>query len=373
MQVRDRKLDGLIEQVYGAIGRPELWSEVLATITARMHGERGLIYIHDLNANRLLFSVGHRLDPKYIALYEEKHLAGPLLPRIMQIAAGSLLTKQNPIMTPTDMRQSPFYRDVMAPLNVYYASVSIILREEDALGMLWVARSRAHGKFGEQEGGAVLPLVPHLCRAAQLHYRFLATELERAATASALDHLTHAVVICDGKARVLFANATAKHLFRAKRGLRDIAGRLAGNTATQSSALCEAIRAVAARERDTASIAIEDEDEIFRVLISRTSAKLRLGLRPQADLVLVSYSDPAADHAASAELLRDMLRLTDSEARVALALAHGQTMDEIAEDFGVSRNTIRTHVAAAFAKTETRRQADLVRLVLRTVGPFGFA
>ena len=174
MRAVDRTYDPLIEQIYGAIGRPDLWSEVLADITARMKGERGLIYIHDLKANRLLFSVGHRLDAKYIALYEEKHLAGPLLPRIMQIAAGSLLTDKNPIMTHEDMRQSAFYRDVLEPLNVYYASVSIILRQQDALGMLWVARSHGAGIFGEEEANAVLPLFPTFAGAAQLH-RFLAT------------------------------------------------------------------------------------------------------------------------------------------------------------------------------------------------------
>jgi DNA-binding CsgD family transcriptional regulator len=372
MHAASRAFDPLIEQIYGAIGRPELWGDVLADITARMKGERALIYIHDLKANRLLFSAGYRVDPKYIALYEEKHLAGPLLPRIMQLTAGSLLTDKNPIMTAADMRQSTFYRDVLAPLNVYYASVSIILRQQDALGMLWVARSHDAGIFGDEEGSAVLPFVPHLCRAAQLHYRFLATELERAAAASALDRLTHAVVICDGKARVIFANAPAKKLLAGKRGLRLVADRLAGATAAQSNALVDAIGAIAMRERNTASVVLESADETFRVLISRASAELRLGARPQADLVLVSFSDPAADQAASAEVLKEMLQLTGSEARVTLGLAHGKTMDDIAADFDVSLNTVRTHVASAFAKTQTSRQADLVRVVLRTVGPFGF-
>lgn len=57
---------------------------------------------------------------------------------------------------------------------------------------------------------------------------------------------------------------------------------------------------------------------------------------------------------------------------MALALAHGQTMQDIADELGVSLNTVRTHVASAFSKTETSRQANLVRVVLRTVGPFGF-
>ena len=373
MRAVDRHIDPLIERIYGAIGRPEVWGDVLADITERMKGERALIYIHDLKTNRLLFSVGHRLDPKYISIYEEKHLSGHLQPRILQLAAGSVLTKQNPIMTHEDMQQSAFYREVLAPLNVYYASVSIILRQEDAVGMLWVARSREGGIFGDDEEKAVVPLVPHLCRAAQLHYRFLATEMERAAAASALDLLSHAVVICDGAARVLFANATAKKMLAKKRGLRTAGNRLAGSTAEQSKALSEAIGVVARRERDTASLVFEDSDDTFRLLIAHASAELRLGLRPQADLVLVSFSDPAADEAGSAEVLKETLKLTKSEAGVALGLAHGQTMQEIAEDFHVSLNTVRTHVAAAFAKTQTSRQADLVRVVLRTVGPFGFA
>ncbi|MGH6664604.1 MAG: helix-turn-helix transcriptional regulator [Pseudolabrys sp.] len=270
------------------------------------------------------------------------------------------------------MKQSAFYRDVLAPLNVYYASVSIILRQQDALGMLWVARSHDAGIFGEEEGNAVLPYVPHLCRAAQLHYRFLATKLERAAAASALDRLNHAVAICDDAARVIFANATAKTLLAAKRGLRMAGDHLAGATAAQSTELIGAIRAIARRERDTGTAIIEMADETFRVLISRTTAELRLGAHPQADLVLVSYSDPAADQAASADILQEMLELTGAEARVAIALAHGKTMETIAEDSGVSLNTVRTHVAGAFAKTETSRQADPVRVVLRTVGPFGF-
>ncbi|HZL40016.1 MAG TPA: hypothetical protein VFC45_07010 [Pseudolabrys sp.] len=104
MRAVDRNFDPPIEQIYGAIGRPELWSEVLADITARMKGEHGLIYIHDFKANyihdfkanRLLFAVGHRLDSKYIALYEENHLAGPLLPRIMPRRAAGASVKTPP-------------------------------------------------------------------------------------------------------------------------------------------------------------------------------------------------------------------------------------------------------------------------------------
>ena len=55
--------------------------------------------------------------------------------------------------------------------------------------------------------------------------------------------------------------------------------------------------------------------------------------------------------------------LTPSEARVARSLASGKTVDEIATDGGVSRNTIRTHLSSVLEKTGCNRQADIVALL----------
>jgi len=365
------EFDSLIAMVYGAVGRPDVWSEVLAAISQLMNAERALFYIQDIKANRLLFSSSHAIDPAILAIFEQRHLNSPISFPARLNESGSTALSSRPAVQPAELEQSVAYREVLKPLNIYHGSGALVLREENAVGVFAAMRSREAGFFTDEEDDIIVRLTPHLSRAAQLHYRFLATELERAAAAGVLDRLTHAVVVCDGEARVLLANAVARNMLAQKRGLRTVGDRLAGGTAVQSNELVEAIRAVVDRDRDTASVVFDTADETFRVLISRASAELRLGLRPQADLALVSFSDPAADLAASAEVLRDALKLTDAEARAVLGLAHGKTMQAIADSFGVSLNTIRTHVAAAFSKTGTSRQADLVRTVLRTVGPFG--
>jgi len=368
----DIQYDAIVEHIYGAIGRPEVWNDVLGVVTRPMNGQRALLWIMDTAANRLLFSAAHNVPAEIVELFERKHLTNPTSIAVLQLAVGQPNLSSQPLVDPAEVVKLPIYRDIMAPLNFYYGSGGLMLREGNVAGMLMVVRAREPGPFSPEEDDALIRLLPHLCRAAQLQYRLLATELERAAAASVLDKLSHAVVICDGEARVLLANTVAKTMLAQKRGLRTIADRLAGSTAAQSNALVDAIRAVGDGGRNTASVTIETADETVRVLISRVSAELRLGLPLQADLVLVSFSDPAVDLAASAEVLKEMLKLTDAEARAALGLAHGKTMQDIADSLGVSLNTIRTHVASAFAKTQTSRQADLVRLVLRTVGPFGF-
>ena len=56
------------------------------------------------------------------------------------------------------------------------------------------------------------------------------------------------------------------------------------------------------------------------------------------------------------------------ESRVAVLLAQGMTVGEIAAVTSRKESTIRSHVKTTFAKLGLSRQADLVRLVLSLGG-----
>jgi len=63
--------------------------------------------------------------------------------------------------------------------------------------------------------------------------------------------------------------------------------------------------------------------------------------------------------------LQRIFGLTPAEAGLAIAIAQGGTPDKIAAGRRVSRTTVRSQLARVFAKTQTRRQAELVRLLGR--------
>lgn len=65
----------------------------------------------------------------------------------------------------------------------------------------------------------------------------------------------------------------------------------------------------------------------------------------------------------TADLLRLLFDLTPAEARLARVLLGGVTLPEAAARLGISHATARVHLRAIFAKTDTARQADLVRLL----------
>ena len=58
-----------------------------------------------------------------------------------------------------------------------------------------------------------------------------------------------------------------------------------------------------------------------------------------------------------------MFGLSPAEARVASGIAGRQTLEAIARDFGISRETVRSQLKTVFAKTGAKRQLDLAVLL----------
>jgi len=67
---------------------------------------------------------------------------------------------------------------------------------------------------------------------------------------------------------------------------------------------------------------------------------------------------------ASARQLMQLFGLTAAEAQLARALAHGRTAEGYARAQGVAVSTVRSHLRAALVKTGTRRQLELVSLIM---------
>jgi DNA-binding CsgD family transcriptional regulator len=64
-------------------------------------------------------------------------------------------------------------------------------------------------------------------------------------------------------------------------------------------------------------------------------------------------------------VLKMIFGLTESEANVAAAIAHGDAPNDIAETRGISLATVRSQLASIYAKTAARRQSELVSLLAR--------
>jgi DNA-binding NarL/FixJ family response regulator len=69
------------------------------------------------------------------------------------------------------------------------------------------------------------------------------------------------------------------------------------------------------------------------------------------------------------ETIARLYKLTPTELRVLLAIVEVGGVPEVAEALGIGEATVKTHLHRLFAKTETTRQADLVKLVAAFSNP----
>jgi DNA-binding CsgD family transcriptional regulator len=88
--------------------------------------------------------------------------------------------------------------------------------------------------------------------------------------------------------------------------------------------------------------------------------------RPAMAVLFVSEPDkgPETDQA----FLQRAFALTEGEARVSAALTQGKSVEEIALASGVTQGAVRTHLKRVFSKTGTRRQGELISLLMKNGG-----
>jgi CheY-like chemotaxis protein len=182
--------------------------------------------------------------------------------------------------------------------------------------------------------------------------------------AAALDRVALGVFLLGSDRRVSFVNRAGRTMLAEADGLHlSSEGMLRGSAPADTRLLRDAVEGAlgsAARGAGEAGVALR------RPSARRPLTALICPLAGGASqpMVAIFVSDPERRPQLAPEVIAGLYGLTPAETRLAVALTRGQRLEEIAEEFGLSRSTLAYTLRNLFRKTETDRQADLVRLFL---------
>ena len=187
-----------------------------------------------------------------------------------------------------------------------------------------------------------------------------------------LSLLPTGAVTLDAKGRVRDLSDSARQLLVGGNGVRlGQDGRLLAATAAQTIRLEHEIRTATcppeARPRPQAgTLRFQGPSGSLHVRITGLSHRIRAEAANEAvaAMFLTSVDIRPNDLITS---LRRQLQLTPAEARLACALALGQSLAEYADAQRLSINTVRTQLRSATLRVGVKRQAELVRTVLTEV------
>jgi len=175
------------------------------------------------------------------------------------------------------------------------------------------------------------------------------------ASIAALESMVFGAVICDVAGRVIFANRAAQALARRGCGIR-LGGprRAIAMTLPQDAArLAQLLKDASGRGRAGAMGVTGGNGERMFVLVTP--------LPLQRVLITMRAAEPAPR--VSAKALAAIFNLTPTEARVGAALSTGASATEIAANFAVGEETVRTHLKRLLDKAGVANQREFLAML----------
>jgi len=175
----------------------------------------------------------------------------------------------------------------------------------------------------------------------------------------ALNCLGLAILIMDQQGHLHFSSMAAKKLFDAGR-LYFQNGMLQASVASESISISALItgRACVALGGMLFRRLGQSSDSLQLVVV-----KLKAQAGASRQFYAIFISDLRNVPVPDAALLRAQFGLTAAQSALAIEIVQGHTLQACAQRLGISQNTARTHLSRIFEKTDTKRQAELVRLI----------
>ena len=367
-------LTGLIGDIYDAGLGAEAWSFALDRI-ARAAGAGGTaFYVDDhLNGAFDLFSLRGYPDgaaEAYISYFVTKDVRRPAI--LGPLERGVYVDDRN--MAFADVTRSEIFSDFYRPAGLGHGMATLPFKQKDRFAVLSMHRSVNAGSFDPAAVTLLEQLSPHITRALQVQRQIARANAIAGGLATALDHFGMAVLLCDGAGRMVEMNAAADSLLtRPECPLRLTGSGVTAVASADAAALRAAIAAAAAAQRGEVSapppiLRLAKTDGSGAVGVMAVAARRADALVAGHErLVLLFVSDPVRAARAVPDLLVSQFGLSAAEALVAARLADGERIDDIAENRGVSRETVRVQVKSILAKTGTSGQGQLIGLVARSL------
>lgn len=371
--VADDVIQGLYEASTGIVP----WGQVLT----RWHEAAQPVFAVqllalDATSGRMQFSDASIQSPAQALLEHERqwHQSSPHIPHLLSLPVGELMHSAERF-PPERYADHPFYRDYWARHGIRSIVAAKVAQDSHKVWLVAASRRTSHPPFTATDLLLMQRFVSHLAAGFRL-----AAQLRPARTAalvgqSLLQGSARPMLMLDEQRRVVGTNPAGEQWLARSQQLRVLHGQVTGVDSAATHELERAMRHVglgpaargsgsAANQRTALRLGTADGPPLLCSLWN---------LCPQDSLVSPDGSGVAlltvhADHELEeldTQWLGPMFNLTPAEVAVATQLMRGLEAKQIARVHHRSLHTVRSQMRSLLQKTGSRRQADLVRVLMR--------
>ena len=304
------------------------------------------------------------LEREYLETY---HPIDERVPRLRQLP-DSLLVPTRELYTAEELKTSPVFNEILFRNN-HQNGLNVRLDGPDGAHISLVTADPATRRGWESSQITLIEwLLPHIRQFVRIRRTLVCAGAPETTATALLENRRIGVVHLDRRGTVLAANDRARHIMSNGHGLTDREGVLRALAPAEQRRLQ---RLVAGALPADGTVAVSGS-----MPLRRSSGKPRLvlhvkpaGVPPPAfggrhAAALVLLVEPARRPRIDPGLVAEALQLTPGESQVAVWLAEGRSVDEMARATGRTKKAVYWHLQQIYQKHHISRQADLVRLIL---------
>jgi len=295
---------------------------------------------------------------------EQLGLFASLSAELQQLTARMEIGRVIPddIVVPKEIYyRSRVYQEAIRPVGGHYGIAARPTRST----LVVACRPQTAGSFSPAQVRTLQSVLPTLEATLPIRSRLEHLGERSAMLERALDEVGDlGIFLLDRLGFVVHLNRTAERIIQAKDGLYWKRGELMGARDADTGRLRRTL------QDGSGKLCALSRPSSRRPLVARAvSVSAANGDRLQ-DIgpahTLVFVRDPHHKTHSDFDVIATTLGLTRQEATLAALLAQGRSVTEAADELGITVGTARTHLKRIFSKTDTHRQAELVRLLFET-------
>ena len=311
---------------------------------------------------------GQRREDQERDYLENYHPTDERVPRFRQLPDSRLVHVRD-LLTAEELKTSPTYNELLRRAGGQN-SLNARLDGPDGSFITWSLRNPVDSiGWGTPRVEMVTALLPHVRQFVSVRHALVRAEARHTTVTGVLDNHRIGVVHLDRRGRIMEANDRARDILRRGDGLSDRARALRARVSADRVRLEQLLVADALPASGTVAVCgsmlLRRSPVLppFVVYVKPVDvAQPDYGARHVAALVLIV--EPGRQHRVDPDVVARTLKLTPTESQLAVWLAEGKSVRDMAEATGRTEAAIHWHLHQIYQKQSISRQADLVRLVL---------
>ena len=363
----------ILASLYDAMLDDALWPATSALIdeACGMQGNALLVSGGAQGDIQVLFALayyrGQRREDWVRDYLTRYHPIDERVPRLRQLP-DSHLVHLTELYTLEELKTSLTYNEAMHRFDAQ-DGLNVRLDGPDGSHIIWaIADPVTPGGWEVSQLALIKGLLPHLRQFVRVRQALANAEALGMSETSLLDTTRIGVIHLDRRGQILTANDRARAILRHGDGVSDqnrmLYARDSADRTRLERLLADALPTSSA-PAVSGSMLLRRLGMLSPFMVHVKPVEVRqpdYGARRVAALVLIVES--VYPSRLDAGLVATVLGLTPAESHVAVGLAEGKTVGEIAAATGRSENTLYWHLKRIYHKLHISRQIDLVRLVL---------